>query len=402
MKLSRAVVRLHRELHSRARRNGPRAAVSLHGHSECSRENLQFLPGIARRIPLVATLFERSLVRYERAHHRPLDFSEAYWRPPLAPAEVVASEREQIQRRFECEALVSLTDHDTLEGPRALRANGNLDTPLSVEWSVPIGQAVFHLGVHNISPRFADDVERALAAYTSGASGDLAALLDWLCESPTTFIVLNHPYWDLGGIGPLLHESALLAFLRAHRSRIHALELNGYRTWAENRRVLPLAEGFNLPIVGGGDRHGDVPNTIVNLTEATCFAGFAEELRAGRATSCVVLPEYEQPFNARVLQTAAGVLKNRPDHHGGRCKWSDRVFITVDGVERSLESMWTGVSWWLHGAVATTRLLGSRAFSPMFDVTRADGLHMLDADCTWDPIVDASTLLQTPPSTAAV
>jgi len=47
---------------------------------------------------------------------------------------------------------------------------------------------------------------------------------------------------------------------------------------------LPRAEGFELPVVGGGDRHGRVPNAIVNLTNSTCLAEFASELRKGRAT----------------------------------------------------------------------------------------------------------------------
>jgi hypothetical protein len=103
-----------------------------------------------------------------------------------------------------------------------------------------------------------------------------------LVRCPQTFVVLNHPFWDLGGIGLLRHESVLLAFLCAHRGRIHAIELNGYRAWAENRRVLPPAEGFGLPIVGGGDRHGNIPNAILNVSGATCVAEFATDLRAGR------------------------------------------------------------------------------------------------------------------------
>src|SRR5262249_51158978 len=151
---------------------------------------------------------------------------------------------------------------------------------------------------------------------------------------PGTLIVLNHPYWDLIGVGALRHESLLLAFLRTHRHRIHALELNGYRRWSENRRVLPLAEGFVLPVVGGGDRHGLAPNTIVNLTDASCFEEFARERRAGKPTVCVVFPEYSEPFAARVLQGARDALGYDPAHPAGRHTWADRVFCTVDGVER--------------------------------------------------------------------
>jgi hypothetical protein len=95
-----------------------RAAVSLYSHSDRSQEKLDFVPGIARRIPVVARFFERAVATDRRVHGRDLDFSSAYWRPPLPPSAVIASEREQIERRFDCRALVSLTDHDTIEGPR--------------------------------------------------------------------------------------------------------------------------------------------------------------------------------------------------------------------------------------------------------------------------------------------
>jgi hypothetical protein len=398
---------------------GTRVAVSLHSHSECSREKLDFIPGLARRIPLVAALFERGLAEYKREHGRPLDFATVYWRPPLAPGAVIESEREQIERRLDSAALVSLTDHDTFEGPRTLRAAGKSDVPLSVEWSVPFEATVFHLGVHGVSPRRLDETERGLAAYTAaavgaqgtaGAADALGELLDSLCECPETFVVLNHPYWDVARVGQLRHDSALLAFLRRHRDRIHGLELNGYRDWAENRRVLPLAEGFGFPVVGGGDRHGYSPNTIVNLTNATCLAEFAHELRAGRVTHCVMFPEYAKPYVGRVLQGAGEQLK--PHHQGRRCTWAQRVFVTTGGKsagqappvepDQSVDSLWESAPWWLNAAVAVTRMLGSSPFAPLFELTRADGHETLEVDCRPEAAFDRVPRLVTPDSAAVV
>jgi hypothetical protein len=379
MNLTRTTLWRYQREHRTASMDGMRA-VSLHSHSDRSRETLDFVPAIARRLPIVASFFERGLAAYERVNGHPLDFSEAYWRPPLAPAEVIASERQQIERRFGCGALVSLTDHDTFEGPRALRTAGRHDVPLSVEWSVPFAETLFHLGVHAIPPRRVDEIERELSAYTAGTRGGLAELLDWLGEDPDTFVVLNHPCWDLCSVGARTHDSMLLTFLRLHRERIHALELNGYRSWTENRRVLPLAEGFGLPVVGGGDRHGFCPNTILNLTQASCLAEFARELRTGRPTECVILPEYEAPYTARVLQTAAGVLRDVP-HERGRVTWKSRVFLQIDGEERALESIWTGVPFWLHASVVATRMLGTDPLRRVFALSNADGLGFLDADC---------------------
>src|SRR5262245_41061169 len=147
---------------------GMRAAVSLHSHSECSRETLEFIPSVAKQIPIVAGCFERSLARYQRKHGRPLDFGEWYWRPPVTPAAVIDSEQAHLQQRLDLPGLVSLTDHDTVEGPQTLRANGRADVPLSFEWSVPFDKSIFHLGVHGISPASLDGTMRALAAYTAG------------------------------------------------------------------------------------------------------------------------------------------------------------------------------------------------------------------------------------------
>ena len=384
MSLSNTTIRRFRRGRLFAGMDG-RSVVSLHSHSDCSREKLVFLPAIAKRIPLVASFFERGLEQYQRVHGRPLDFSKAYWRPPLAPADVIASEHTHIERHFACGALVSLTDHDTIEGPRRLRAAGRHDVPLSVEWTVPFAGTQFHLGVHAIPADRVDEIERELAAYTAGMRGGLAELLDWLGEHPETFIVLNHPYWDLDSVGSRRHDSTLLTFLRLHRERIHALELNGYRTWSENRRVLPLAEGFSLPVVGGGDRHGLCPNTIVNITRASCLSEFARELREGRPTDCVVLPEYEEPYTARVLHTAAGVL---------RARWTSRVFLCVDGEERPLESLWSDVPSWLHACIIATRMLGSAPIRRVFALSGNDGLMMLDSDCEMEAAI-TSTRRQT-------
>jgi hypothetical protein len=400
MRLSRSAIQLYPRRASFSPPSGVRAAVSFHSHSECSRETLDFVPMFARRIPLVAKLYERSILEYEREFGRPLDFSSVYWRPPIAPAQVVASEREQLEQRFGLKAFVSLTDHDTLEGPIGLRAQGE-DVPLSFEWSVPYGGTVLHLGVHNISPSGIDETERELIAFTNGQSKTpLGDLLDALTEPPETIIVLNHPNWDLSGVGQLRHDSAVLAFLRSHRDRVHALELNGYRAWAENRRVLPLAEGFGLPVIGGGDRHGYAPNTIINLTRATSLAEFADELRVDAVSHCVVFPEYEAPFVTRCLDTALDML--RPDRLHVRPDWTHRVFFTTpDGREKAVGAEWDRAPLWLSVAVGITRVFGSAAMRPVFELTRTDGHRSLATDCRNEPVFGRPSTFATPDSAAA-
>jgi hypothetical protein len=383
---------------------GMRAGVSLHSHSECSRETLEFIPRFATRIPVISKLYERSLVEYQREHGRPLKFVEWYFRPPVSPADVIDSERTQLEQRLDLPGMVSLTDHDTVEGPLELRANGRLDVPLSVEWSVPFERSLFHLGVHGISPASIESTMRAFADYTARAAIDgsrrLGQLLDELGECRETVVVLNHPCWDLARVGQLRHDAALLALLRAHRERIHALELNGYRTWAENRCVLPLSTGFGIPIVGGGDRHGVAPNTIVNLTRAGDLAEFAHELRVERFSCCLVFPEYRDPFVARVLQSVTDIIRPHYQHHRGQTTWAERVFTNMNGREHSVASMWEGEPLWLTSALAVTRAIGSQPFTRLFDLTRADGHQTLEADCRLESSVEVVPRL-TPDSAAA-
>jgi hypothetical protein len=392
MNLSVQEIHLYPRQSRFARPDGMRAAVSLHSHSECSRETLEFIPRFARRIPLIANCFERSLTEYQSTYGRPLDFGEWYWCPPVTPVAVIDSEQAHLQRRLNLPGLVSLTDHDTVEGPRALRANGRADVPLSFEWSVPFEKSIFHLGVYGISPKALDGTMSALAAYTAGplagATRRLEELFDWLGECPETFIVLNHPYWDLADVGQLRHDSLLLAFLRAHHRRIHGLELNGYRSWAENRCVLPLAKGFGIPVVGGGDRHGLAPNTIINLTRAGDFAEFAYELRVERSSHCVVFPEYADPYVARILRSAAEILRPHHRHHRGQTTWRERVFITLNGLEHSVDSIWDDEPLWLRSAIAITRAISARPFEVLFEVTRADGSETLEADCRSETLFD--------------
>jgi hypothetical protein len=359
--------------------------VSLHSHSECSRETLEFIPRIARAIPLLAGYFEQGLANYQSEHGRALDFGEWYWRPPVTPSGVIDSERTQIEDRLGLPAIVSLTDHDTVEGPQSLRADGRVDVPLSVEWSVPFEGCLFHLGVHGIAPSSIDEMMDAFSSYTANPKGEsphrLRAVLDALEECPETVVVLNHPCWDLAGVGQLRHDSTLLGFLRAFHSRIHALELNGYRDWAENRLVLPIAKGFGLPVVGGGDRHGLFPNTIINLTRAIEWAAFAHELRVERFSRCMVFPEYADPFVGRIFQSAADILRPHHAHHRGQTTWSERVFIAINGQEHSVASMWRQEPWWLRLTVAMTRLIGSKHLGTLFEITRADGHKTLESDC---------------------
>jgi hypothetical protein len=97
----------------------------------------------------------------------PVDLVKAHWTPPLHPKAAFEVERNQIEVVLGLMGFVSLTDHDTIEAPALLRMVADTkEVPLSLEWSVPFGEAVFHLGVHNLPSCRAQQIVAELAAYT--------------------------------------------------------------------------------------------------------------------------------------------------------------------------------------------------------------------------------------------
>lgn len=320
------------------RRGGARTAVSLHSHTSCSREPLDFIPRCREACPWLGPLLDRYEARYRRLHGRNLDYASAWWTPPLAPREALRLERGQIER-LRLKPLVSITDHDSIEAPLALRVlEEGSATPVSVEWTVPWRGTVFHLGVHNLPEGQARRLHVAMAAYTAAAHGaDLEELLEWVSGEPQALLVFNHPYWDEKGNGAHYHAAMAEQFLARYRRWIHALELNGLRPWRENRRVLDLAARYRLPCISGGDRHGCEPNALLNLTSAQDFDSFVEELRAGGVSHVLVMKQYREPMAARIVSAVCDVMRDQQEHSYGWVRWSERVFFrTADGECRPL------------------------------------------------------------------
>src|SRR5260370_23927304 len=94
-----------------------RAAVSLHGHTNCSKESLQLIPELARRAPMLHAALEKQCGRSTI----PVDFSRAYWTPPLTPTLAYETERNQIENTLGLNSLISLTDHDPIAAPVQFR-----------------------------------------------------------------------------------------------------------------------------------------------------------------------------------------------------------------------------------------------------------------------------------------
>lgn len=324
----------------------PRAfttGVSLHGHTNQSKESLGFLPDLLRPYPVMRQFMERLERRAGRNHGFQVNYSAAFWTPPLTPKLAFGVESAQIEA-LGLNALVSLTDHDSIQAPVMLRAlHGTSQIPISTEWTVPYrGTQAFHLGVHNLPVESAPSWMATFAEFTADPQpGRLVEILAALNALPGVLVVLNHPAWDLYLVGRERHIFLLREFLQKYGAHFHALELNGLRNWDENRLTRQLAEHWNMPLISGGDRHGVEPSANINITNASSFDEFVHEIRHERRSSVLFLPQYAEPWKVRILQSAIDAVRYYPEFPRGSRSWDDRVFHPDrQGVTRSLAELW--------------------------------------------------------------
>lgn len=315
-----------------------RRGVSLHGHTQHSQESLGFINRHIDALPIVSQVARHALARYRRDHGEDLDFNRAYWTAPLSACDAHELERKQIEDALGLEGIVSLTDHDNINGPMELRGSESGEVIISLEWTVPYGAAYFHLGVHNLPPARARELTARLLGYTgSPDEKQLPALLDELDRIPEVLLVLNHPLWEMEPIGKAALAEMLHSFVRRYGRYLQALEVSGLRPWPENAKVLEMAAELGVPVISGGDRHGWEASTMLNLTRARDFAEFVAEIRRDGVSEIAVMPDYQQPFGLRMMQVAWDVLREYPNHPRGRAHWTDRVFFKwFDGTVRPL------------------------------------------------------------------
>lgn len=321
-----------------------RTGVSLHSHTSHSKEPIDFIPRLGAAWGLAGAVLRGYETVHERRSHRRLCYEDVWWTPPLCPREAFLVESRQITR-YGLAALVSITDHDSVEAPLLLRVlSESRHMPVSTEWTIPWRGTVFHIGIHNLPPRRAREVMGELARFTVNPEERLLeGILDWIAERPEVLIVFNHPLWDEKGRGSVFHAGLAEAFLGRYRKWINAVELNGLRPWTENLRVIKLAESAGLAYISGGDRHCCEPNALLNVTSARTFSEFVGEIRED-GTSCVaIMPQYREPLLLRVFSSVADFMRNSTAHGGDWTRWSDRVFFTSqDGSAKSLSSVFGG------------------------------------------------------------
>jgi hypothetical protein len=362
------------------------SGVSLHSHTSLSEETLGFIHAMFLAFPAMKGLFDY-YQRRSNHHGIVLDFERANWRPPLQPRMAYDLESRQIQR-MNLNSLVSITDHDTVEGPMLLRTvPSSRHIPVSVEWSAPYGMTTFHLGIHNLKSadglawmkRFEEFTASARPTLAIGeghapcsAESDtrLIAMLKELHAEPQVMIVFNHPLWDLHKAGAL-HVAEMKRFIAeagetGGSSCIHALELNGLRHARENREVMRLAKETGHIAISGGDRHGLEPNANINLSTALSFTEFVEEIRVERRSHIHFMDQYAKRWEQRILASTLNAITDFPEFMPGWQRWDERAFHPDrDGVMRSFAELWPEGSppWLLSAAIKVIRMGGVGGFS---------------------------------------
>ena len=294
-----------------------------------SEESLAMIPRYTAKVPYLGSAIRRQQAAYAEDKGFGLDFGRAFWTPPLAPRQAHRLEEKQIESQFQLPGLVSITDHDDIRAGAMLQVLDRFrNAPISTEWTIPFGPTFFHLGVHNIPAEHRNAVAEQLASFTKNPDEHrLPELLHLLNDYPDVLLVLNHPMWDEKGIGLPQHVEVLRRLLARYDQSFHALELNGLRSWNENRQVIRLGREANIPLISGGDRHGLEPNAILNLSRAESMAEFVAEVRHERISHVAFMPQYHEPLKLRILQTMVDVVRDYPETFEGRRSWSDRVFF---------------------------------------------------------------------------
>ncbi len=347
------------------------SGLSLHSHTSMSEETLTFIHKMFAYLPGLSSVF----AHYERQSRRydfQLDFVRAHWRPPLVPRMAYDLEANQILA-LGLQAIVSLTDHDNMEAPMLLRTvPSSRGIPVSVEWTVPFAGTEFHIGIHNLPVAEGTAWLKRFANYTEAPNEEvLFAILHEMHEMPGVLIVLNHPLWDLYKVGREHHERELLRFMSLAGFSIHALELNGLRHVRENRRVAQLARDTGHLLISGGDRHSLEPNACINLSHATNFREFVEEIRIERRSHILFMEQYAKSWEARILHSTLDAVTDFPEFTKGWRRWDDRCFHPDrDGIMRPLSELW------MHGhaplplraAIEFVRLGRSRTFTKTFSM----------------------------------
>jgi len=336
-------------------------AVSIHSHTSCSKESLDFVGRYFEAHSLLRSFLAKH-DRNARKNGLKIDLSRAYWTPPACPRTAYELEKGQIEKKLRLASQVSITDHDCIDAPMLLRVVPALrDMPISLEWTVPFQTSTFHLGVHNLPAARADELFQELRACTAQSTTErVCDLMRTLHGIPEVLLVFNHPLWNLYGNQPAEFARNIEDFLALNNGCMHAFELNGTRGWKENCRVAALAARWQQLLISGGDRHGFEPNANLNLTNCQSFSEWVHEIRVERQSQLLFMPQYNHSRVARFYQVFLDAIRDYPEHADGAWRWDMRTFHPGrSGEPEPISTLWSDVPGFLRAILGTARLAES-------------------------------------------
>jgi hypothetical protein len=92
---------------------------------------------------------------------------------------------------------------------------------------------------------------------------------------------------------------------------------------------------LGVPVVSGGDRHGCEANAVLNLSRAQSFEEFVDELSKQKQSEILLMPQFFEPLQLRLIENAWHALADAPGEFARR-HWMSRVFLEEDGQAMAL------------------------------------------------------------------
>jgi hypothetical protein len=104
----------------------------------------------------------------------------------------------------------------------------------------------------------------------------------------------------------------------------------------------------------------------VNLSLASTFTEFVQELRYEDRSHVLFMPQYAQPWKHRILPSTLDAIRDYPDFPQGSRTWDERVWHPDrNGVVRPLRELWPdgAAPTWMTLTIKAVRLMGSSPVS---------------------------------------
>ena len=111
-----------------------KTGVSLHCHTEHSKEMLDFIPHYADKMPVISYFWHQEQKKYKEKEGKDVDFSTSFWSPPMTGKSVYEIEQKQIGASslpFYTLRLAATPNSAAHSGRSSIRRNASANAPAS-------------------------------------------------------------------------------------------------------------------------------------------------------------------------------------------------------------------------------------------------------------------------------